>query len=247
MPPPSPRGRRQECEDVPRRSFGRPPEMGGERAPGIAVGRRRAIEGHDQFAARPAPRTGRPATAVAVSQYRGKSSVRPEAERGILAIHEGQRDRPLRAASQSVSRIAAYRSPVGSSGSASPTRKRRTQRQSLVAERDLRAARRRHEMAGIDDCAGTAGTTAAVEQPQLVAIRTEDQNMARTGIVDQHPAVVIFEEALERRRRQGCMAPRGRDARRSGSAQFGARKASHAAHPGPAPSPCRTRPRSASR
>ena len=68
MPPPSPRGRRQECEDVPRRSFGRPPEMGGECAPGIAVGRRRAVESHDQFAARPAPRTGRPATAVAVSQ-----------------------------------------------------------------------------------------------------------------------------------------------------------------------------------
>ena len=82
-------------------------------------------------------------------------------------------------------------------------------------------------MAGIRDCASTAGTAAAVEQPQLVAIRTEHQNVARTGIVDQHPAVVIFEEALERRRRQGCMAPRGRDARGSGSAQFGARKASH--------------------
>ncbi len=33
--------------------------MGSERAPGIGVGRRRAVEGYDQFAARPAPRTGR--------------------------------------------------------------------------------------------------------------------------------------------------------------------------------------------
>ena len=83
-------------------------------------------------------------------------------------------------------------------------------------------------MAGIGDCASTAstaGTAAAVEQPQLVAIRTEHQNVARTGIVDQHPAVVIFEEALERRRRQGRMAPRRRDAGGSRSAQFGARKA----------------------
>ena len=102
MPPPSPRGRRQECEDVPRRSFGCPPEMGGKRTPGIAVGRRRAVEGHDQFAARPAPRTGRPATAVAVCQYRVESSVRPEAERGISRSMKG-----------SVTGSLARRQPIG--------------------------------------------------------------------------------------------------------------------------------------
>ena len=104
----------------------------------------------------------------------------------------------------------------------------RTQRKAFIVQRDLRAARRRHEMAGIGDSASTAstaGTTAAVEQPQLIAVPAEHQNVARAGIVDQHPAVVIFEEVLERRRRQSCTPPRRRDAGGSRSAQFGARKA----------------------
>ena len=70
--------------------------------------------------------------------------------------------------------------------------------------RDLRAAGRRHEVAGVGD------TPLIVEQPELIAPRAQHEYVEGTGRVRQHD--VLGQKPPERRRRQGRAAPRGRSA-----------------------------------